>query len=635
MLRFFLDNTQVNNDPIGAENITERNYFSEDLYCTLIEVNGNLIFWGEEYEYLLDLWLENNCATVDLVIEKFNVETNVWDAEFKGFIFLSDVIFDDDRQYVECEIVDNSFIAMIDNNRSIQMNLNVPLSKNIVDISSYYSSNPAGSIFTHVGGGTYNGRTTISVYDSFAALIAFMTDGECEFDSVFFSDPTTTYTEGNQYYIVTGAAIFDAANTTLPTISFDELFTDMRRSYNLRIGVETAASGKPLIRIEPKDYFRNTNSYTLNEFIDIKFKRKAGNEFTEIQVGNELSDEANTLPIFDYIWDTYKTRNYFLSGQCNKKENVLNLKMETLCADVRVINSVGTGAITQDDKIFIYAEPLWNAGADEFWEPWFLYGVGLLYNNKSLTNGRIIDRWQDDIFSNVTLLEYFVNDMRASVNAPQVITGNDNVIFGNDSTGGNYDNGNTYDNTTGLYTCLITGTYRVRFSLTLSSAGGTSNFNLAFAAGIGGGSQTQFWYFGDSELPVAQTLTAGQTETYELEYEVPLLVGTDIGGGTLDAILNVIVNKTGGAGTLTISAGYFEVFTPASGVFRNFTANGQYSKEITASGHIDSNTWANIKTNNDYLLEVQGVNGLYKGYIMDVERNISSGKTTLKILGKP
>jgi hypothetical protein len=636
MLRYFLDNTQVVNEPIGGDTITERLYYSEELFSNLAEINGNLTFWGDEYDYLLGLWTASNCDTVDIIIEKFNASTNVWDLEFKGFIYLSDVIFNDDKRQVECEIIDNSFIAMIDNNRSIQMNMNVALSKNLVDISSYYTSNPAGSIFTYTGGGgTYNGRNTISIYNAFAALIAFMTDGLCVFDSVYFSDSTTTYTEGNQYYLVTGAAIASAAVTTLPTISFDELFTDLRRVYNLRIGVETATNGKPLIRIEPKDYFRNTNSYTLDHFQNIKFTRKEGNEFTQIQVGNELSDEVNDYNLFNYIWNTYKLKEYFLSGQCNKKENILDLKMETICGDVRVIEAVQNALIVQDDTVFIYAEPDWNSGVDEFWNPLDPYSPGTNYNNKSLTNGRIIDRWQDDIFSGVSLLDYYVYDMLASLDTPQTVTGYEDIVFDNDSTNGNYDNGGSYDNLTGLYTCVITGTYIMRFSITLTSAGGSSTFDVGFGASFGGGPNSLFWYYDGQSTSNPQTLLTGQSFTYELEYEVPLLEGTDLGGGILDAIISVMVNKTAGAGTLTVDSGSFEMLTPASGIFRNFTSNGQYSKDIMADGSIDSATWRNIKANRDYKLRIQGVNNIHEGYGVDLERNIMSGKTTLKALGKP
>lgn len=634
MLRFFLDNTLVVNPPLNADSIKERLYYSEELYCYLTEINGNLLFWSDEYDYILNAWQSNSCGVLTIEIQKYNVVTCVWDTEFKGFIFLSDVLFNDDARQVECELVDNSFISMIDNNRSIEMNMNVPISKNLVDISAVYTTNPAGSIFTYSpSGGTYGGRLTISVYNAFKALIAFMTDNECEFESTFFNDPTTTYTEGNQYYLVTGAAIASAANAILPTISFDDLFTDLRRVYNLRIGVSVASNGKPLIRIEPKDYFRSANYYSLDTLTNIQFSRKDGNQYTKIIVGSELSDEINTLVIFDYIWNSYKTKEYFLSGQCNKKDNNLDLSFQTICGDVRVIEAVQSALTVQDDTVFIYAEPDWNAGADEFWNPLDLYSPATIYNNKSLTNGRIIDRWQDDIFSGVSLLDYFVYDMRASIDTPQTITGYDNVIFDNDSTNGNYDNGGSYDPVTGLYTCIITGTYTMRFSVTLTSTGGTSNFDVGFGVSFGGGPQGIFWYYDGQSTSNPQTLLTGESFTYELEYEVPLLEGTDIGGGILDAIVNIIVNKTSGAGTLTVDSGYFEISTPASGVFRNFTSNGQYSKDITGSGTIDSDTWQNIKQNRDYLLKIVCVRDVKTGYSVDIERNISSGSSNVKLLG--
>lgn len=634
MLRFFLDNTLVINQPFGAKAIKERLFDDETLFCRLSEITGNLIFWEDEYDYIYDSWVINSCSKINITIQKYNVITTVWDLEFNGFIYLSDVIFDDDRRRVECELVDNSFIAMIDNNKSIKMNMNVALSKNEVPITI---TNTSGiDIFTYSpGGGTYHNRNTISVYNAFKALVAFMTDDTCEFESDFFNDPVGQYTEGNQYFLLTGEAVVAAGLKPLPTISFDELFTDMRRAYNLKIGMEIASNGKPLVRIEPKSYFRSESYYTLTDFKNIKFQRKLSNQYTKISVGNDLSTEVNTFVIFDYIWETYKNKEYFLGGQCNEKDNELDLTLQTVCADVRVIESVQSALVVEDDKIFIIAIAYFGGGANEFWNPLDLYSPSTKYNNKSLTNGRIIDRWEDDIFSSVNLLEFYVNDISVELNTPQVIGAFTDLIFDNDSTGGFYDHGNAYDNTTGIYTCYITGTYRFRFSITLTSVGGTSIFDIGFAAGLAGGPQGLFWYYDGSLISNPQTLLAGETATYDLEYEIPLLEGTDVAGALLEATLSVQVAFLSGAGTLSATYGTFEVFTPASGAFRSFGSNGSYSKEISSIGGIDSNMWSLIKQNRDFKLRIQGVHRIHEGYAAEIERNIEDGKATIKMLGKP
>lgn len=635
MHRFFLDNTLVENGPMNASSLSERMYYSELLYSNLSEINGTIEFYGTEYDYIYDAWVVDSCSSIDLIIEKYNVTTCVWDLEFKGFIFLSDVTFDDDRRRVNCEIIDNSFIAMIDNNKAIQMHTDIQLSKNLVDISSFYSLTTGVNVFTYTGGGgTYANRSGIMCYDAFAALIAFMTDGLCEFDSVFFSDPVGTYTEGNQYMLLTGLAV--RGNTTdYPVISFEELYTDLRRAYNLRIGIEVSQSGSPLIRIEPKEYFRSTNHYDLSDLKNIKFSRKEGNQFTQILVGNELSDQINTNNLFDYIWNTYKSKDYYLGGQCNKAELKLDLTFETICPDVIVIEAVQNLIADEDDRIFIIAIQYWNFGQDEYWNPFDIYNPPIIYNNKSLRNGEIIERWEDDIFSAVSLLDYFVYDFKAELTSPQTMGAFEDIIFDNDSTNGNYDNGGNYNNATGLYTCLVTGTYRVRFTVEMLSTGGSSTFDIGIAASLAGGPQNLYWYYPGVNISTPQTLLTGESFTYVLEHEFPVLEGTDPPVALFDAIMSIQVDKSAGAGTLTAESGTFEVFTPASGIFRNFSANEVYSKEITAEGGIDSITWANMKANRDYKLRVQGVNTIHECYGIDIERNLETGKVTFKGLGKP
>lgn len=634
MLRFFLNNIQVQTEPQINGKLRERLYYSEDLKTNLSEITGNLIFYASERDYIFSVWQTSSCGMIPIEIQKQR-SNGQWSTEFKGFILTSDVVFYDSSNSVECEIVDNSFIAMIDNNKGLEMNLGVPLSKNGVDISSYYTTNPLGEVFTHTGGGTYSNRLVISVYDAFAALIAFMTDGTVLFHSDFFDYTAPDWTEGNNYHLINGSELATGDGEILPTISFEDLFRDQHRAYNLQIGIEVANSGKPLIRIEPKSYFRNSNQITLQDVKDVSYQRKLGNQYTKILVGNDFSDEANTLPIFDYLWNTWHTKEYILQGMCNDVDSELNLQFETLCADVRAINAVGAGTVTEDDGIFLYAEAIHDGGANEFWNPFELYIPGVTYNNKSTRNGMIIDRWEGDIFSPVAQYDYFLNDMRVERTTQQVIGAFEDIVFDNDSTNGNFDNGSTYNNTNGQYTVKVTGTYKVRFAVTLLSSGGNSTFELGFGFGFNGGLTGIGWYYPGQSTSTPITLLSGQSGSYEMEYEIPLLEGTDI-GGLFDAVITVQVNKTAGSGTLTVEAGStFEVVTANSGVFREFSANESFSKEINANLVISDEDWESIKSDRSARINLAGAQRIYQGYGLEIDRDIESGETTLRLLGKP
>lgn len=630
MLRFFLDGIEVITPPKGANSLNERIYYSEDLWCNLSEITGNLIFMAQERDYIFQQWIENNCGIIDIEIQKPDSNL-IYRTEFKGFIFLENAIFNDISNEVEVEITDNSFIALIDNNKNIEMNLFVTESKNGVDISGSYNMNSIGDIFSFSpGGGTYSNRLTISVYDAFAALIAFMTDATCDFESNFFN-PSLPYTEGNLYYLVRGYELANGTGDSLPTISFQKLFTDMHRAFNLRIGIEESPSGKPLIRIEPKNYFRSSDMILLPAIKEISFQRKPGNEYTKILVGNDLSDDENTLNLFNYLWNTWKTKEYILLGQCNDSERELDLTLETLCADVRVISDVGAGSIVKDDEIFIYAEA---GGGEELWNPFLFWITGVNYNNRGLTNGHIIDRWEDDIYSSVADLSYFNYDLRVERTTQQTITTFTDIVFDNESTNGNFDTGGLYNNATGIYDCYLTGTYTTRFTVQLLSTGGSSTFQIGFAFGFAAGPQNLSWYFPGQQTSSSETLSSGESATYELELEIPLFEGTDLPANLFPATISVQVNQTAGVGTLTVEPGStFEIMAAGSGTFREFSANQAISKELTASGSIDSTTWNLIKQNRDNVIGLQG-RIVQEGYTQDIERNIESGEATIKLLGR-
>jgi hypothetical protein len=233
MFKFYLDNNQISN-PVNWEDFTETLEYDDTIKGILPKYELKLNFVGGGYEYLYSKRVEAGfCQLVEL-----NVEYSCADGTYKplleGYINIARCKFNLNKCYVECDVLDNNYGALIYNNKSIKANLGSSKSKTGVTIPSpLINALVIYDITTNSYPSTGDARDCVSVYEAFKFLVAFMTDGKVGFESDYLNDATGSYNKENansfqiSTFILTGKKIRLNTYNDYPEISFEELFTEV------------------------------------------------------------------------------------------------------------------------------------------------------------------------------------------------------------------------------------------------------------------------------------------------------------------------------------------------------------------------------------------------------------------------
>ena len=645
MLSITSPDFSIANQPNGITELTHRVYYSSELSGFLEEINGELTFHGADYTFLRRAYLTNSCNIIPFEISDgcgLVLDCNM---------FLNECEWRPDLCQVKGQLVDAGFLSLIDQNMGIKAYVNVGRSKNDVDISSsvleqtnlyYYGQNQQG------GGGDIaaQNRVGVRVYDAFKMLVAFMTDGALGFESDFFrpDDINRGY-----YTLITGNSLRTGDVNSWPYISFEELYKDCQRLFNLSFTTETVG-GVKLLRIEPTSFFRQTNnSITLADPDAVVQTSNEKSFYQKVEFGsNEFdNDDYTYFPKVAFLGA--RKEEYHLGGQCNTN-NVLKLRTEVLITDTNRIQAalpVASGGaadpsnITDEDTYLIlhYSD---NSVANY---PNPLFPTTLVYFNELLTNFQTALRWGDGIPNSIYLF------LGSGLNGGQAVRINNYlppyqpvafISFGAylkfplSSFPNGYDpNGNISQSTDNLFlgsltpiwnlgqtmfTAPIDGIYSVSVKLVLDILD-TSAFNSLLIERfdtVASGIITSI-EFGD--IPMSNAYMFNGVWIWEGSFTFNLLQDQRV------AILLLISQAE-----ITILNG--SSFTVGS----NFTAFKTYNPEDnnlidTAIKYpITSQTWQTYLNNRHGIISVPFNNGAIQGRTNDLSRNLNTGMTEVKIV---
>lgn len=401
MPNFILDG-QLVDDPKDIQEVSQRLYWSTALEGYIEEFTGTVFFYGDAYQYMRQQFVLNKCAVLPVSWINNSGE------QFTGNVFLNDCIYRPDIAEVECEIVDSGFLSIIDNNKGIKAFLNVGKSKNEVDITSVVSTQcdltfPKWDV---ANASDTTNRCGVRVYDAFALLVEFMTDGQMGFYSDLFNP--TNYTDNIAIpTLISGWELRIGDNERYPAISFEELYSDINKLYNVGFAVRVI-SGRPHLQIERKDYFRQvTSAHVLPNVYNPEQAAKRDTFYAKVIFGSSRQDEDYLyLPRLQFL--AWKVEEYHLGGQCNT-DAVLDLRLRTLITDTNIIQQVlpmASGGFgddlsnlynEQDEQILLVICDATNT-VITYTNP---TDADQVYYNDLLMNARVAQRWGDGIPSSI------------------------------------------------------------------------------------------------------------------------------------------------------------------------------------------------------------------------------------------
>jgi hypothetical protein len=378
------------NQPDGILELKHRVYYAIELNGYLEEFTGDLVFWGAEYKYLRDTFRTGACSVVPVQIN------DGCGLILNANIFLNEAEWRPDICSVTVQVVDAGFLSLIDNNMGIKAYVNVPRSKNDVDITAYVTVQTdlefkAATIVD----ASATGRQGMRVYDVYKMLIAFMTDGLLEFDSDFLLPDDTETTLRVPTLITADELRNGRAEPVFPYISFEDFHKDMVRLYNLSFNVIDG-----VFRVEPSSFFRqSSNVMTMANPSEINQKADEKSFYQKVKFGSQ-SDEKEDFNYYPNItFLGFRQEEYHLGGQCNNK-SVLDLQMTELITDVNIIMAAlpaaqgGTVDLnSKAEDIFIVTFDALNVTVTDV-NP---IDSNSQYYNKLLTNFEVALRWGDGI----------------------------------------------------------------------------------------------------------------------------------------------------------------------------------------------------------------------------------------------
>lgn len=500
--QFYLDGTLVQ-DPKGWEDLDttiKRDYTLQGL---LISQESQPEFYGDGYDYIKGVFDAHDfTASIEIEIRQTCDQKN-YQQIFQGVIYVADCVFDLMRCSVKCKTVDDSFYAKINNNKSIQAQINVGRSKNNDGSQgSCCVIDPAAEIDCHLFDmfGNYNiandntAAKVFTVFEAFQFLIAFMTDGTVKFVSDDFE--IGGQWEGVCVGIGEQIRLQTLAVNIAPTISFVELYTEVNKKFNIGFSIERI-NGYPTIRIEHIDYFYTQNSIlTLSNASGATLQVDSSRLYAQVHLGSQTTDFTTGLGFPEgATFVGFQDETFHILGQSNI-DRTLELNSSFIISSNVIIQVYANQVESYDSDVFFIQVDL---STNKAVKTNILNQTSPVYYqyNALLTNDKTTDRWLNGIPNSITKYLADATDLfRAEKTAIQSV-GQDtaiNVIFENDSTGLNYDPNNRYNPLSEKFTAAFAGTYTFNFNVLLGLIG-SAGFICKISADI--------YQFSSSDIPLA------------------------------------------------------------------------------------------------------------------------------------
>ena len=659
----------IQQEPEGLRNLQHRVYFAKDIKGYLEEWQGQLTFFGEDYTYLRTTFIDGACSVVPVTIN------DGCGRSYKANLFLNTAEWRPDICQVSVEVIDAGYLTLIANNKDIKAYLNVGRSKNDVDITAFTTVQTDCEFKEYETGvdlPTGADREGIRLYDAFRFLIAFMSDGEMDFESEYFateSDPAIPTINRNPT-LFDFQEITSGGGVAYPYISFEELIMDAYKLYNFEFGVEFQNNGRPLFRIEQPEYFRGSNIVLSVE--DVGAVTQTSEEesyYQKLIIGSSdvQTDHDYYQPIQLFSWDK---EEYHLGGNCNS-EAILDLRLQTLISDTNLIQDALPAATGGNDS-----EANWGSvaivvldGNNETIVRNNPVTPAFQNYNGRLKNDEVLNRFYGAIPNSIYLfLGENLNDAESQVQTTQIPTISATTISNPvDTTIGAYadfvefpvevldPNNNMATDATAFqfgifgtitnsqctsYTAPVSGVYDVTVKLVQNITDYAAQVGAFYLATYPAASTSveQLVPFGQNFgspinwYPVLQD--AGYWEQGDLYFEN----GYSVCEGSITMFLNsgdrlVVVSTFPNINAPT--QGYqptciFRVNDNLS-IERTFDPQTNYLINSTFEYPIEPETWHDFLDDRHGKISVSHPNGIITGYLREATRNLEDGMTEWKI----
>lgn len=465
-----------------------------------LELNGNNdvpIGTISGYSYLKGLFDSGACNEAEIKIydQLSNTNTILF---YSGVIKIPSIKFEYQSQTLKTKVQDKSFYAYINNNKNLEVDLSADVTKTqfpLTAIQKYSLDlfNQQTCVYGSVNGTYYEAYL---VYDVFDLIVRAISDNKIQFESQFLQDLEQKPFLCKGQDLLNPYSIYPNAQETIIKVTFEKLFDEMKKLYNVFFWIDLNDLDNPILRLETFDTsFNDGVAYSFNDIKELNVSIDAQSLYGKVNVGSDRT----TSGLFENSISYYgwQKEEFFPLGQCNI-DTELNL-VNSFVIDTNSIQDTIVGTSTDlIDEIFIiecHNVDDYNKTAEAY--QWQLANDGNCWYNLGINNYNKVQRYSSQFlttfgnfnglggygfqasigqniiaFSNninygnvVTLTPY--NYLSNPANqVPPIWTSYPLVIFTDETTPPNYDDGGNYNNTNGRYTLPVDGIYNFFFDAT-------------------------------------------------------------------------------------------------------------------------------------------------------------------------
>jgi hypothetical protein len=407
MMQFLLDDI-IFDAPKGWEDIETTIKRDFQYNSVLANQDTEVDFTGEAYDYLYTkLNTDGFCTRIKFEV-RYSTNGLTYSTLLRGNLFLSDIQFNERTCTATVKIEDNSYYAMINNNKGISTALDSGRSKNGVAITvpPVYQVDFQNIVTLGIAQANVN---CYRVYDAFEYLIKFMSDGRLQFASDYlqttaFTDPLEGSLLGFGWKglcITTGINIRvgNAVNDfSQSQFSFDDLFNEINKRIPLVLIVENPYGEFPTIRIENRDYqYTNANIFTATDVYEVISKVDTKSIYAKVNVGSSVVDNQGLFPEQIHFFG-FGPEEYIVQGECNI-DTALELGTDWATSSNVIAQSLN-GLQDYDANLFLIETEYFTSTTGETWN---FNNLGIIgppvyyYYNTNLTNSYILSRYRGGI----------------------------------------------------------------------------------------------------------------------------------------------------------------------------------------------------------------------------------------------
>jgi hypothetical protein len=397
-IRFLIDGADYG-QPTNADDFGFTIAEESTINARIVSFNNDLNFIAGAFEYIYNNLIDTGgCSLIDVEVQY--ICDGFWKKLTKGYIVVSECIFDLDRCSVSTKLYDDSFSTKINNNKSIPFFSDSNITKNlqpIVPPEVHYVNlfNPATNVYQ-----TSSNTGFITIYDAFKHLVGCMSDNLVDFESDYFRNQINEFGYGKTLMVSNGKAI-RSDNTTNTNLVFEKLYNALNKRLRLGMVIQRQPNGKPLLRIEDYAYFQQLNpSVNLYNQPEIKFNYDSTQLYASVNFGSdpflndfECGNDTQSCSFTQTTFRGFRDETFGVLGECNTT-NVLDLTSSSIIFDTNVIENIyrynaqdyDTDVVLVDSDWFGFANPIYAAQGDPL-------GVGGHVYNADYINEQVADNW--------------------------------------------------------------------------------------------------------------------------------------------------------------------------------------------------------------------------------------------------